>query len=225
MESDPRGQLIELLWRGHDPFFGYPANARPIDKQGWNSGHHYLEETISSLRPAITIEIGVWKGGSSITLAKALRKNQIKGVVLSIDTWLGSWEHWNHPSRFLDLKIDRGYPTLFHTFMSNVIGEGLQEYIVPLPIDSNNAFNILKKCGISAGVIHIDGGHDYKAVSDDLVSWWGILQVGGVIIGDDYDPARRVWPSVGAAIDDFCRGRADIRFESSPYKCRIRKLA
>lgn len=225
MTADPRGLLIEQIWRGQDPFVGYPAKTRPIDKQGWNSGHHYLEETISLLKPEIAIEIGVWKGGSSITLAKALRKNKINGVLLSIDTWLGSWEHWNHPSRFLDLKIEMGYPALFHTFMTNVIDEGLQQYIVPLPLDSNNAFNLLKRYGLKVSVIHIDGGHDYQAVTDDLVRWWSMLQVGGVIIGDDYDPARKVWPSVGTAIDDFCQGRTDIRFESSPYKCRIWKLA
>jgi hypothetical protein len=218
-----RRDLIEKLWRGHDPFLGFPENVHPIDMQGWNSGHEYLADCIRSLRPEVTVEVGVWKGGSAITLAKALRDSGVEGAVVAVDTWLGSWEHWLRDERFPDMRFEFGYPKLYHTFVANVINAGVQDYIVPLPLDSTNAYNLLSQKKIVPTVVHIDGGHDFDAVTIDLDHWWNMLPSGGVIIGDDYDPKGVVWPSVRDAIDAFIARQTGARLESTPYKCRIWK--
>ena len=89
-----RQMLIDRLWRGNDPFRGFPWNLFDYDLQGWNSQHAYLKDTITSLRPSIIVEIGVWKGGSTVFMANAAKALGLPSVVIAVDTWLGSSEHW-----------------------------------------------------------------------------------------------------------------------------------
>ncbi len=67
-----RELLLERLWNGREPFDGQEADAA-ADFQGWASDHPYLRQAIVELRPAIVVEVGVWKGSSVITLAEEIR--------------------------------------------------------------------------------------------------------------------------------------------------------
>ena len=213
----------QSLFKGQDPYAGFvPARYRP-DLQGWNSQHVFLSQTIKEVRPSVVIEVGVWKGGSTIHMAQALRDNGIDGVVVSVDTFLGSWEHYEQEEYFPSLMHQNGYPTLFYTFMTNVVEAGVQEYVHPLPLDSSNAFFVLNRKGIQADVVHIDAGHDYEAVQNDLRMWWQVLKPGGILIADDYDSEGVVWPPVRDAVDDFLRTTPHEAFEPVPYKARFRK--
>ena len=48
------------------------------DLQGWNSQHIYLSDAITALRPAVIVEIGVWKGGSTVFMANELKKHALR---------------------------------------------------------------------------------------------------------------------------------------------------
>jgi predicted O-methyltransferase YrrM len=194
---------------------------RPVDHQGWNSQHPYLSQAIQQLHPQIVVEIGVWKGCSAITLAQALKYSNINGVVIAIDTWLGSVEHWINDPR--DLGHTGGYPTLFQVFRANVVDQGLQDYIVPLPLDSVNGFEVLKAHDIKPDIVHIDAGHDYRSVKKDIESWWPFLKPGGVMIGDDYDSSGENWVGVKEAFDEYFRNNAHECFEHVGGKCYIGK--
>ncbi len=202
-EPGLRRLVIERLYRGADPLAGTPTGLYVRDLQGWNSEHPYLTDTIARLRPGIAIEIGVWKGGSTIAMARAMQRLGLDAVVIAVDTWLGSWDHWLEPAWFQEIALVNGYPALFHKFAANVVGEGLRDQVVPLPLDSANAAELLARLHLSAGVIHIDGGHDHAAVRADLERWWPILQPGGAMILDDYIADGSVWPEVKRAIDEF----------------------
>ena len=86
--------------------------------------------------------------------------------------------------------------------MANVLDLKLQSYIVPLPLDSVNAFHVLSMHKIRPDIIHIDAGHDYTSVTSDLRSWWPLLQDGGILVGDDYYTDGK-WPEVQKGFDDF----------------------
>jgi Cephalosporin hydroxylase. len=86
--------LLQKLWRGGDPYVGFPYRTVKPDLQGWQSQHRYLAETVGRSRPGIVVEIGVWKGGSCLELARAIQANHLDGAVVAVDTWLGSSEHW-----------------------------------------------------------------------------------------------------------------------------------
>ena len=216
--------VVRTLWRGKSPYEGFVADRYRPDDQGWNSDHVFLSDTLLRLRPRLVVEVGVWKGGSTICMANALRREGIDGVVLAIDTWLGSWEHWQEDAWFPSLLCQNGYPTMYYTFLTNVVAKGAQGHVLPLPQDSANAAFVLGQRGLGAQVIHIDAGHDYEAVMSDLKRWWPLLEPGGVLIADDYDPDGKVWPTVRQAVDDFLRDTPHRNFETVPYKARFTKV-
>jgi predicted O-methyltransferase YrrM len=217
-----RPNVLTLLWDGQDPFEGVLRDATASDLGGWNSRHALLAEAVERA-PRIIVEVGVWKGGSVVFMAERLKMHNVDGVVIAVDTWLGSWEHWLRPEWRVDLQLERGYPTLYRTFQHNIVNADLVDYVVPLPLDSLNAASLLRHHGVGADVVHIDGGHDRRTVASDLDAWWERVNPGGAVLVDDYDPAGEVWPSVRAAVDEFV-ARVDCEsFRSIPLKAEIRK--
>lgn len=216
-----RARLVDALWHGADPFVGF-ANPLPPDLQGWNSDHRFLTEAIDHYRPAVAVEIGVWKGGSVITMARRMRDAGIDGVVIAVDTWLGSAEHWLDRT-FQATHRQHGYSLLYHQFISNVVTYGLQDYVLPLPLDSASAASVLGATRIRPTVLHVDGAHDTQSVVQDLTRWWPLILPGGTLIADDYDPTGAVWPSVQCGVNYFLSGVVHAGFEAQPYKARILK--
>lgn len=223
--TSPWVELTRLLHRGRDPYSGLVPGHRAVDHQGWHSDHPFLRDTLAALRPRVVVEVGVWKGASSITMAEAMRDEGIDGAVLAVDTWLGSWEHYEHETFFADLHMRNGYPTLYRTFLANVLDKEACDFVVPLALDSANAGFVVKRAGIVPDVVHIDAGHDEKAVRNDLDLWWGILRPGGTLICDDYDEGGAIWPSVRDAVDGFLAETPHADFEAVPYKARFTKPA
>jgi hypothetical protein len=213
-----RAELIDRIWGGIDPL----VSSRPLspDFQGWASDHPYLVRAIEEVRPSVVVEIGVWKGGSVMTMADHMKALSLDGVVIAVDTWLGAWDHWIQPQWFSHLKFENGYPSIYHTFASNIISRQLQGYVVPLPLDSLNAVKVCAHHGLTVDVLHVDGGHDFAAVTADLAAWWPMLRDGGVLIGDDYHSEGDVWPEVREAFQAFFNTK-DI--EATGGKCYIRK--
>ena len=52
---------------GTDVFANY-GSFLPLDLQGWNSGHKAFRDIITKNRPSVVIDVGVWKGGSTLFL-------------------------------------------------------------------------------------------------------------------------------------------------------------
>ena len=216
-----RQDIIDRLYAGADPFLNFPDSLYQVDTQGWNSQHPYLSRAIDVARPKIIVEIGVWKGGSTLFMAEHLRRLELDAVVIAVDTWLGSWDHWINPTWRAQLSFLNGYPNFFYKFMNNVKSLKLESYIVPFPLDSLNASETLKFLQIQPDIVHIDAGHDYRAVKADIESWWPLLKPGGFLIGDDYH--REVWPGVCQAFDEFAVACGDGKVEHFDKKCIFRK--
>jgi hypothetical protein len=99
-----------------------------------------------------------------------------------------------------DLYIRFGWPTIFYSFLSNMVHQGLQEVVVPLPLPSQQAATLLRTKRMAADLIHIDAAHEYGPVADDIHTWWPFVRGGGVLMGDDYS---KFWPGVVKAVDEF----------------------
>ncbi len=172
--------------------------ARPQDElQGWNGDHPSLSRLVSVSGAKIVVDVGVWKGGSTITMANAMRQANIDGVVIAVDTFLGSPEHWSRVDLF---ERSNGLPDLYWNFLSNVFKAGLTDWVVPMPQTSSTAAAILRRMEIQPAVIHVDAAHEYREVMNDLVDYWSILQDGGYLIGDDY---AETWPGIVKAAGEF----------------------
>ncbi len=213
-----RRDLLARLWHGLDPFLDLKTSLSP-DTQGWNSEHTYLAEAVDRHRPGIVVEVGVWKGGSVLSMARRMRQIGCDGVVIAVDTWLGSEEHWFDPRLYAQIPRLNGLPLLHFIFLSNVIAEGLQDYVLPLPLDSATACDVLTKLDIRPAVLHIDAAHDYPSVVADLERWWTLLRPEGTLIADDYT----TWPTVTQAVDDFVARTPHREFAAFPNKCRFSK--
>ena len=223
MNTPLRSQLISQLWKGRDPFSDFPGNLYADDSQGWNSHHPYLTDFGYRTEPFLIVEVGVWKGGSALTMAGHLKNLGMNGAVIAVDTWLGAWDHWIKEEWFDHLFMQQGYPGLQKIFMGNVLKQGLEHMVVPLPLDSLNASLVLSHRGIQADLIHIDAAHDYDSVRADLKAWWPLVRPGGVLVGDDYH-AEIAWPGVKRAFDEFVSDYGlESQFEHEFGKCRIRR--
>jgi hypothetical protein len=213
-----RDELIAKIWDGRDPFVGAPV--LPWDGRGYKtSGHRYLTEVVDTVRPRIIVEVGVWLGVSVIVMGKRVRELNLDCAIIAVDTWLGSAEHMTGINTKIGFPRLHGYPQIYFTFLSNCVHDRQHGHIVPLPLDSVNAYEVLKHHNIVADVIHLDAGHDYRSVKTDLEVWWPMLRPGGVLIGDDYYPGSKWWPGVRQAFDEVF-GSA---IEHDTGKCRVRK--
>lgn len=218
----PDQSLRRRLWRNADPFAAVDVRDYTVDLQGWGSNHGFLSDSIEKIMPKLIVEIGVWKGGSTISMAKKVRDLRLDALIVSVDTWLGAWDHWVSDEWFQEIGISNGYSRIYNTFISNVKKLRLEDYVVPLPLDSINACVVLKSLDLMVDIIHIDAGHDYAAVTNDLNAWWELLRPGGIIMGDNYDISGG-WPEVRRGFDDFMATHATNNFEYRGNKCRFMK--
>jgi hypothetical protein len=110
-----RDDLMRRI-HGTDIYVGYlPTLAE--DLQGWNSAHPAFDDIIAETRPLIVIDVGVWKGGSTLYLADRLRQHDIAGTVIAVDTFLGSLEHSDAASDLFRLAPPAGMAC--HSCMSS----------------------------------------------------------------------------------------------------------
>jgi hypothetical protein len=147
-----------------------------------------LFNVISELvSPKIILEIGSWEGRSALCWADIAKNNN--GMLLCVDTWLGSTEHYENSLPTGEWQrgrifLEDGYPSIYKTFVTTIRNNDLQNYVIPIPIDSHQAFIILHKANVSPDVTYIDASHDYDSVLADL-NW--AKRIGSKIIcGDDY---------------------------------------
>ncbi len=185
-----------------DPYQGLLAQPEHFDAHGWNGQNPVLVDVVNKLRPRLVIEVGSWKGASAITLAKAGQKLGSDFELVCVDTWLGAPEFWtdrSDPQRYLSLKLKNGYPTVYYTFLNNILCEGLEAHVTPFPSTSFVAHRWFLSQSLQADLIYIDAAHEYEEVIADIRNWWKVLRPGGVMIGDDY---QTVWPGVIRAYEE-----------------------
>lgn len=154
------------------------------------------------------IEVGSWKGSSAIEMANFFLNKGITPTIFCIDTFGGSTFHREHESHFKSLKCKNGFPTLYQQFLSNIIQAKLQDYIIPIPHTSLDAFRYIKKLGIVCDFCYIDACHEFEEVYQDVKNYYKLVKNGGTLLGDDFDDG---WPGVTNAVGQFSRD------ENIPY--------
>ena len=176
------------------------------------------------MKPRLIVEIGSWKGDSAVYWASLLKQNGIDGAVICVDTWLGGLEHisgWARGTAWdMSKFVKHGHPVgLYHQFLANVMHEGLADYIVPLANTSAIGARWLAAKGLAPQLVYVDGSHEEEDVYDDLVAYWGLMPVGGIMCGDDWSLD---WPGVIAAVTRFARER-QVRVQAAPGSWAMQK--
>ena len=143
--------------------------------EGWM----YLEEEVWLYRAAkkvekgAIVEIGSWKGLSTIWLAKGSQAGH-KAKVYAIDPHIGAEEH-----------KQKGKVWTYDIFLANIKKAEIEDIAIPIVKTSEEAN---KKWNKPIGLLFIDGAHDYELVKLDFELWYPHLIKGGIIAFHDSAP-------------------------------------
>ncbi len=163
---------------------------KPLDLGGWNHTPEELTKLIQKFDVKTIVEIGVWKGASSIHMAKQLPPD---GKVYSVDHFAGSPE-------LQEGGYEDEFSKLYDQFLSNVIHEKLTHKIVPIKMRSIEAAESLKN--LKPDMVYIDGDHSYAETLADIRAWYPLVAGHGILCGDDFSLKEG---DVSTAVKDFCK--------------------
>jgi len=120
------------------------------------------------------VELGSWKGKSTVWLAKGTEAGQ-RNKVHSIDPHSGSKAH-----------ISEGETNTYPAFINNLTKAGVQDVVVPLVKTPAEA---VKRWREGIGLFWIDATHEYEDVKRDFLSWEPYLLPGARVAFHDCDQA------------------------------------
>ena len=197
----PFDQLLPIF---HEisPYEGFDPSEFEEDLQGWGSDSPVFKTIIERLEPSLVIEVGVWKGASAIHMSDIMKNNGIKAAIIGVDTWLGDSSHWYRPEWRSHLQLKNGFPRLYYQFLANVMKQGHDDTIIPVPQSSRSACEWFRLAGLAPNVVYLDGSHDEAIVYLDCQDYWDLLAPNGVLFGDDY--GGNLNKGVKRAVDRFC---------------------
>jgi hypothetical protein len=146
------------------------------------------------------VEVGSWKGKSSIYMGVEILNSKKKIKFDCVDTWLGSEEHNDKKNNSYEplLEIKDG---LYNEFIKNI--ESIKSVINPIRMKSVDASKLYED--ESLDFVFIDAAHDYISIRDDITHWFPKIKKGGYICGDDY-----TWPEIKMAVNEFFKTNNDI---------------
>lgn len=160
--------------------------------QGWFDFFNLYREMAERYDNATFVEIGTWKGQSTVYLAEKIRFFNKNIKVYAIDIF-GSYVSEGKQEDSSDI---------YQEFLDNT--EPYRDFVIPIRGDSRVVHSQFPDKSID--FIFIDGGHDYDVVKEDIRLWYPKLKDGGVFGGHDY-----CWPGVKQAVDEYFGTSFNIR--------------
>jgi MMP 1-O-methyltransferase len=118
------------------------------------------------------VEIGSWKGKSTIVLASGSSARG-REKVYAVDHHKGSAEHENMGYKDIDTERE---------FRENITTAAVENHVIPLVMTSIDA---VRNWQGPIRLLWIDGDHDYEAVKSDFLLWEPHVVPGGVIAFHD----------------------------------------
>jgi len=182
--------------------------------QGWISDQDgillYKLARFNAPKPNI-VELGSWKGKSTVWLASAIR-DRGEGLVYAVDHWKGSNEQI-HKELLKDYEEDQ----LYYEFLNNLKQLELLDYVKPIKMDTISAtrqFDV----NFEIGLLFIDASHEYEDVRRDFEFWSPMVMVGGFIMFHD---AVDSWPGVKRVVMELPKWYLPIYYN---YSLIIQKI-
>lgn len=175
--------------------------------QGWfNFADPYRRAVREASDGAVFVELGCWKGKSSVFLGVEVINSGKAISVHYVDHWGGS----NEPEHKTDPDLER----VFGLFMDNIERLHGLDCMVHRGRTVDVAADFEDR---SVDFIWVDAGHEYDEVLADIKAWWPKLRVGGVMGGDDYP-----MDGVKSAVEEFFP-QHEVGSESGWQWWRVRK--
>jgi predicted O-methyltransferase YrrM len=136
------------------------------------------------------VELGSWKGKSTVWLAKGTEAGQ-GNKVYSIDPHSRSKAH-----------ISEGERNTCPAFLTNLTEAGVQNAVVPLVTTSDKAAKRWRK---KVGLLWIDASHEYQDVKHDLLCWKRHLLPGAIVAFHDCDK-----PGPAQVVEEYLNHSSDF---------------
>ena len=155
--------------------------------EGWFSSDDvslYEEMVARAKDSSVFVEIGAFKGRSTIAMCELIELYNKNIRFITIDHFQGSWEHQDDPT----------IKNLYDIFLKNTTEYSKSFEILPFH-SSQASRGFLSR---SIDFLYIDGSHDYESVKQDLNIWFPKIKNGGTIAGHDYE-----WGGVKQAVNEF----------------------
>ena len=123
--------------------------------------------------PMVGAEIGVWRGDSSSTLLRFIKKLTLHMV----DPWETGGGHTTMPKSVEELVAGREEAMERTSLYSDrrIVHKLISEDAAPLFEDKSLDF------------VFIDAEHTYECVKQDIYLWYPKVKSGGILCGHDYD--------------------------------------
>jgi predicted O-methyltransferase YrrM len=121
----------------------------------------------------LVLEVGSWCGDSAVEIGAVVR--EYGGKLFCIDWWRGNTDTY--------LEEAAKQADIYTEFWNRVVGEGLDDVIVPIRGRSDDVAKVLRP--ETFDMIYIDGDHRYTQVKADIADYSKLVKNGGVFCGDD----------------------------------------
>ena len=168
----------------------------------WGGNSDVFSKFIEEKKPNLILELGTFLGNSTITMAKHIKQLNLNCTIIAVDTWLGSEEHWlTEKCNLMHLykNFEFGISAMYDQFLTNVLSEGAENYIIPMPTTTDTAYDVLKHNELFFDIIYMDADHRENVVYNDLKKYKNLINENGIIFGHDID-----WDGVKNAVERFC---------------------
>jgi SAM-dependent methyltransferase len=162
-----------------------------LDIQGWFDDDFralYQEQVDRVSAPACFVEIGCWKGKSTVGMARMIQTSGKKITFHAVDTFKGS------PEQAADVAKCGG--STYPDFRRNLEACGVYDLVQAWEMTSLDFAEIAHANRFD--FVFIDGDHSEGAVYADCRAWWQKVKAGGVLAGHD-----RGLPGVDAGVNRF----------------------
>lgn len=163
--------------------------------QGWLrdvEGASLYESVLQAPTPVV-VELGSWKGRSTVWLASGVR-DRGEGTVCAVDHWEGSSESQVHGR----LLAGYGKDQLYHEFRANLERVGLSDLVTPIKLTTTQAARSWP-ADRQIGLLFVDASHDYADVRRDFEYWSPYLAPGGLIAFHDVHS----WPGPTRVVSEL----------------------
>lgn len=128
-------------------------------------------------RQSRLLEIGSFRGGSTVALGHAARLRQ--HAIYCVDVWA----EYQQQSDFVNMDSSQLHDmTILQEFISNT--RFIKDRLCMLRGNSTDFRDILAEDLFS--MVFIDGAHDYDSVVDDIIFGLKVIRPGGILCGHDY---------------------------------------
>lgn len=192
----------------------------PTISNGWASvaKAQALAVSVLALRPALSVEIGVFGGRSLFPIALA-HKFIGKGQVIGIDPWSAEISALDQPPEHKEWWGKLDHNAVYEGFCQTTQQLGLERVI---RVWKKKSDDVNPPKGI--GLLHIDGDHCAQALRD-AQRFAVNVRVGGILCLDDLTNTTKEWAEHVGQAAEFCKSIGFVelyRVDTSAFYQRVK---